>query len=137
MRRLTGAAFVSLDGVMQAPGDPDEDTRGGFERGGWARPYQDKVMLEEMGKGFGTTDLLFGRRTYEQFYGFWPKQTDGNPFTGLLNATQKYVASRTLTGPLPWENSTLLAGDAAGAIEELKTAAGEGPRGARQRGARP
>ena len=125
MRKIVAVESVSLDGVMQAPGDPDEDTRGGFERGGWAHPYQDEVMLQEMGKGFGTTDLLFGRRTYEQFYSFWPKQTDGNPFTGLLNATQKYVASRTLTEPLPWENSALLAGDAAGAIGELKQQPGK------------
>jgi len=120
MRKIVAVESVSLDGVMQAPGDPEEDTRGGFERGGWAHPYQDEVMLQEMGRGFGTTELLFGRRTYERFYGYWPKQTDGNPFTGLLNATQKYVASRTLTEPLPWENSTLLPGDAAEALEALK-----------------
>lgn len=125
MRRIVAVESVSLDGVMQAPGDPEEDTRGGFERGGWAHPYQDEVMLQEMGKGFGMTDLLFGRRTYEQFYGFWPKQTDGNPFTGLLSATQKYVVSRTLIEPLPWENSTLLSGDAAEAIEELKQQPGK------------
>jgi dihydrofolate reductase len=125
MRKIVAVESVSLDGVMQAPGDPEEDTRGGFERGGWAHPYQDEVMLEEMGKGFGTTDLLFGRRTYEQFYGYWPKQADGNPFTGLLNSTQKYVASRTLTEPLPWENSTLLPGDAMEAIEELKRQPGK------------
>jgi dihydrofolate reductase len=120
MRKIVAVESVSLDGVMQAPGGSEEDTRGGFERGGWATPYQDEVMLEEMGKGFGTTDLLFGRRTYEQFFEFWPKQTDGNPFTGLLNTTQKFVASRTLTEPLPWENSTLLPSDAAEALEELK-----------------
>jgi len=125
MRRIVAVENVSLDGVMQAPGGPEEDTRGGFERGGWARPYQDEVMLQEMGKGFGNTELLFGRRTYEQFFGFWPKQTDGDPFTGLLNATQKHVASRTLTEPLPWENSTLLPGDAAAAIEELKQQPGK------------
>jgi dihydrofolate reductase len=125
MRKIVAVESVSLDGVMQAPGGPEEDTRGGFDRGGWGRPYQDEVMLEEMGKGFGTTDLLFGRRTYEQFFDFWPKQTDGNPFTGLLNATQKYVASRTLAEPLPWENSTLLPGDAAEALEKLKGQAGK------------
>jgi dihydrofolate reductase len=120
MRRVEAVEFVTLDGVMQSPGRPDEDTRGGFEHGGWAPPYQDEVMLREMGKGFGTTDLLFGRRTYEDFYGFWPKQTDDNPFTGVLNATRKYVASRTLSEPLPWENSTLLSGDAAEDVARLK-----------------
>jgi dihydrofolate reductase len=117
--------FVSLDGVMQAPGSAEEDTRGGFEHGGWAIPYQDEVMLEEMGKGFGTTDLVFGRRTYEEFYGYWPKQTDGNPFTQVLNATEKYVASRTLAEPLPWEHSTLLPGDAADAVAALKEQPGK------------
>lgn len=120
MRRIEAVEFVTLDGVMQAPGRPDEDTRGGFEHGGWAAPYQDEVMLREMGKGFGTTDLLFGRRTYDDFYRFWPKQTGDNPFTGVLNATRKYVASRTLSEPLPWENSTLLSGDAAEDVARLK-----------------
>jgi len=125
MRRIVAVESVSLDGVMQAPGRPDEDTRGGFEYGGWAMPYQDEVMIQEMGKGFGTTDLLFGRRTYEGFFAFWPKQTDGNPFTEVLNATQKYVVSSTLTEPLPWENSTLLSGGAQRAVEELKQQPGK------------
>jgi dihydrofolate reductase len=110
---------------MQAPGRPDEDTRGGFEHGGWAIPYQDEVMLKEMGTGFGTTDLLFGRRTYQGFFDFWPKQTDGNPFTEVLNAAQKYVVSRTLTEPLPWVNSALLYGDAPKAVDELKSQPGQ------------
>jgi dihydrofolate reductase len=125
MRKLTVVENVTLDGVMQAPGAPDEDTRGGFAHGGWARPYADDTMFREMGKGMGTTDLLFGRRTYENFYGFWPKQTDGNLFTHVLNASQKYVASRTLRGPLPWENSTLLEGDAAAAVRRLKEEPGK------------
>jgi dihydrofolate reductase len=125
MRKIGAVESVSLDGVMQAPGDSEEDTRGGFERGGWAHLFQDEVMLQEMSKGFGTTDLLFGRRTYEQFFSYWPTQTDGNPFTGLLNATQKYVASRTLTEPLPWENSTLLPGDAVEALDELRRQPGK------------
>jgi dihydrofolate reductase len=125
MRTIVAVESVSLDGVMQAPGSADEDTRSGFEHGGWAFPYQDDVMLEEMGKGFGTTDLLFGRRTYEDFYGYWPKQTDGNPFTEVLNITQKYVTSTTLTEPLPWEHSTLLPGDAAAAVGALKEQPGK------------
>jgi dihydrofolate reductase len=107
---------VSLDGVMQAPARPDEDTRGGFSRGGWATKYADPVMWEGMGRA---GSLLFGRRTYEDFYGVWPKRSD-NPFTPVLNASQKYVVSRTLEEPLPWENSTLLRGDAVAAVAGLK-----------------
>ena len=107
---------VSLDGVMQAPARPDEDTRGGFSRGGWATPYADPVMWEGMG---GPGSLLLGRRTYEDFSSVWPKRTD-NPFTPVLNASQKYVVSRTLEEPLPWENSTLLRGDAVTAVTDLK-----------------
>ena len=107
---------VSLDGVMEAPARPDEDTRGGFSRGGWATKYADPVMWEGMGSA---GSLLFGRRTYEDFYGVWPKRSD-NPFTPVLNASQKYVVSRTLEEPLPWENSTLLRGDAVAAVAQLK-----------------
>jgi dihydrofolate reductase len=107
---------LSLDGVMQAPARPDEDTRGGFTRGGWATPYADPMMWEGMG---GSSSLLLGRRTYEDFYGVWPKRTD-NPFTPVLNASQKYVASRTLEEPLRWENSTLLQDDVLSAVAELK-----------------
>src|SRR6516162_1353879 len=103
---------VTLDGVMQAPAGPDEDRRGGFEHGGWAVPYQDAVMSGVMAEGMvNDGSLLFGRRTYEQFFSVWPKRTDGNPFTEVLNRRQKYVASTTLSDPLPWRNSTLLGGD--------------------------
>jgi len=107
---------VSLDGVMQAPARPDEDTRGGFSRGGWALPYADPIMWEGMGRA---GSLLLGRRTYEDFYAVWPRRSD-NPFTPVLNASQKYVASRTIEEPLPWENSTLLRDDAIAAVAELK-----------------
>jgi dihydrofolate reductase len=120
VRKITVVESVTLDGVMQAPGGRDEDTRGGFEYGGWALPYNDQVMGAEMSKGMGRTQLLFGRRTYENFYSFWPNQPEPNPFTEVLNNTQKYVASTTLTEPLPWVHSTLLAGDAADAVAELK-----------------
>jgi dihydrofolate reductase len=123
-RRLVVVESLTLDGVMQAPGRPDEDTRGGFDHGGWAVPYNDEVMAREIGKGMGSSDLLFGRWTYESFSAFWPNQTDPNPFTEVLNQTQKYVASTTLTEPLPWMNSTLLSGDAADAVAELKTQPG-------------
>ena len=111
---------LSLDGVMQAPALPDEDTRDGFAHGGWAVPYNDEVMGQAMGRRMAgnTGAMLFGRRTYENMYAFWPKQTDGNPYTEVLNRTQKYVVSTTLTEPLPWQNSTLIKDVAA--IEDLK-----------------
>ena len=124
MRTLTVVENLSLDGVMQAPGRPDEDTRGGFEHGGWATPYNDEVMGAEMGKGMGKAELLFGRRTYEDFHDFWPKAPQPNPFTEVLNATTKYVASTKLDAPLPWENSVLLQGDAAKSVAKLKKSDG-------------
>jgi dihydrofolate reductase len=125
MKRIVVVENVTLDGVMQAPGSPDEDPRGGFEHGGWALPYMDDVMGKEMSKGMGTTELLFGRRTYEQFYSYWPTAPQPNPFTELLNNTQKYVVSTTLTEPLPWINSTLMAGEAGQAVAELKQRPGK------------
>src|SRR5947208_12019658 len=108
---------LTLDGVMQAPGRPDEDRRGGFEHGGWAMPYATMEAAEASMAYSGA--LLLGRRTYEDFYTVWPNRTD-NPFTPVLNNTQKYVASTTLSEPLPWSNSTLLKGDAAEAVARLK-----------------
>jgi dihydrofolate reductase len=120
MRRVVVTMNVTLDGVMQAPGRADEDVRGGFAHGGWALPYDDAIKAEAMGRGMAQTGaMLFGRRTYEDFYRIWPHRTD-NPFTGFLNSVQKYVASRTLTEPLPWQNSTLLQADAADAVAALK-----------------
>lgn len=111
---------VTLDGVMQAPGRRDEDVRSGFDRGGWAMPNNDEVMGRVMGEGMAKGGaLLFGRRTYEDFAAVWPNRKD-NPFTEVLDNTQKYVASRSLREPLPWKNSTLLAGDAAAAVADLK-----------------
>jgi dihydrofolate reductase len=116
---------LTLDGVMQAPGRPDEDLRGGFEHGGWARPYGDEVMGRVMAEGMAQGGaMLLGRRTYEDFAAFWPNQKD-NPFTEVLNDRQKYVASRTLPEPLPWNNSTLLKGDAAEAVAKLKEQPGK------------
>jgi dihydrofolate reductase len=109
---------LTLDGVMQAPGRPAEDRRGGFAHGGWARPRGDSVA-EAFGGIGETAGMLFGRRTYEDFFSFWPNQTN-NPFTAVLNNTQKYVASTTLAEPLPWSNSTLLTGDVAAAVGRLK-----------------
>jgi dihydrofolate reductase len=111
---------VTLDGVMQAPGRPDEDTRGGFVHGGWAVPYADEMMGRMASEGSTTTGgILLGRRTYEDFYGFWPNQPD-NPFTDALTRAQKHVVSNTLEEPLPWENSTLLKGDPAEAVSRQK-----------------
>jgi dihydrofolate reductase len=120
MSKVVLFTSLTLDGVMQAPGRPDEDTRDGFEHGGWATPYADQVTGSLAGEGMANTGgILLGRRTYEDFYGFWPKQGN-NPFTEALNNTQKYVASTTLEEPLEWMNSTLLKGDAAEAVAELK-----------------
>src|SRR5256714_7597912 len=113
---------LTLDGVMQAPARPDEDTRGGFEHGGWAMPYATMEAAQESKAYSGA--LLLGRRTYEDFYTVWPNRTD-NPFTEVLNNTQKYVASTTLEEPLPWSNSTLLKGDAAEAVARLKEEQGK------------
>lgn len=118
MGKIVVLDHLTLDGVMQAPGRPDEDCRGGFAHGGWASPRGD-VVGEVFGAIPAVAGMLFGRRTYEDFYAFWPSQPD-NPFTPLLNSTQKYVASTTLREPLPWVNSTLLAGDAAEAVASLK-----------------
>jgi dihydrofolate reductase len=123
--RIVVVESVTLDGVMQAPGRPDEDTRDGFEHGGWAVPYNDEVMGRAMGVRMARDGaLLLGRRTYEDFAAYWPRQAD-NPFTEVLNRTRKYVASTTLTEPLPWENSLLLEGDAADAVAELKARPGD------------
>jgi dihydrofolate reductase len=120
MAKVMVFASVTLDGVMQAPGRADEDTRGGFRHGGWAVPYNDEVMGRVAAASMANAGpLVLGRRTYEDFYGFWPTQT-GNPFTEVLDRTLKYVASTTLAEPLPWSNSVLLAGDAADAVARLR-----------------
>jgi dihydrofolate reductase len=125
MRRVIVINNVTLDGVMQAPGRADEDTRGGFEHGGWAArrnedPDIGRAMGERMAEGGA---LLLGRRTYEDFYGFWPKQD--SPYTEVLEHIQKYVASTTLSEPLPWANSTLLQGEVAEAVGDLKEQPGK------------
>ena len=108
---------LTLDGVMQAPGRPDEDRRGGFEYGGWGAPYN---AMAQAGDSTGNPGgLLFGRRTYEDFYSVWPARK-GDPISALLDSSQKYVASTALSEPLPWINSTLLQGDAMDAVVRLK-----------------
>ena len=116
---------LTLDGVMQAPGRADEDTREGFKYGGWAARYFDPVMGQAAAEGMAKMpDLLFGRRTYQDFYSVWPQRTDGNPFTDVLNRARKYVASTTLAEPLPWGNSVLLKGDAPATVADLKVQPG-------------
>jgi len=112
---------VTLDGVLQAPGRADEDPRGGFAHGGWGVPYFHPMMFSAnaAASASGSPALLFGRRTYEDFFAVWPKRKD-NPFTAVLDNSVKYVASRTLAEPLPWKNSRLLAGDAVPAVAALK-----------------
>jgi dihydrofolate reductase len=128
MSKIVVFLSLTLDGVMQAPARPDEDRRGGFEHGGWAVPYSDPsdpVEAELLGQSMSSAGaLLLGRRTYEDFYSVWPNRTD-NPFTEVLNASTKYVASRTLREPLPWQNSILLPGDAAEAVARLREEPGK------------
>lgn len=122
MRRLIASTFVSLDGVLQAPGGPDEDPTGSFPFGGWTFPYWDDAMGQTM-DGFDGKDreLVLGRRTYEIFEAHWPYQPADDPIAKTFNATRKHVASRTLKGPLQWHNSTLLQGDdVAAAVAQLK-----------------
>jgi dihydrofolate reductase len=120
MSNLIVINHLTLDGVMQAPGRPNEDPRGGFEHGGWSVDRTDEVMGRAMGERMAQGGgLLLGRHTYEQMYAFWPKQGQ-NPYSEALEKAQKYVASRTLEEPLPWANSTLLEGDAADAVSRLK-----------------
>lgn len=127
MRRVVVTCSLSLDGVMQGPGRPDEDARGGFTRGGWATSYNDEVMGRAMGEGMATSDaLLLGRRTYQDLFSVWPSRTD-NPYTDVLNNSTKYVVSRSLTDPLPWQNSVLLDGvEAVAALEGNLTILGSG-----------
>jgi dihydrofolate reductase len=125
MRSISVTMSVTLDGVVQGLGRPDEDTRGGFAHGGWGNGYQDDVMAREMGKGMSRAgDMLFGRRTWEDFIAAWAGREDGNPFTTHMNAATKYVASATLDNADAWQNSVLLRGDAEKTVAELKAQPG-------------
>jgi dihydrofolate reductase len=118
MRRLVVSTFLTLDGVMQAPGGPEEDPVGGFSHGGWSVGYWDDAMGQRMGEVMTTPfDLLLGRKTYEIFAAHWPHTDD--PGAAELNSARKYVASRTLDS-VEWNNSTLLEGDVAAAVATLK-----------------
>ena len=120
MGRVVVIQHLTLDGVMQAPGHPEEDPRDGFGHGGWAQPDNDPVMQDVIGARMGASwSLLLGRTTYERFADFWPRQ-EPNPFTDALNQVRKYVASTTLAERLGWAHSTLLKGDAADAVAALR-----------------
>src|SRR5918992_5541323 len=124
MRRLAVIEFVTLDGVMQGLGSPDEDRDGGFQYGGWGAPYGDEVLGKKAGEGLAaTTAYLFGRKTYEKMAAHWPHQPDEDPIAAHLNATPKYVVSRTLT-ELDWAGSHVLDGDVVEAVKELKAGGG-------------
>ena len=121
MGTLIVTEFLTLDGVAQAPGEPDEDRDGGFNHGGWQMPLLDDKSGAVMFQQASSMDaLLLGRKTYDIFAGYWPKAPEEIPFTGLLNGVPKYVASRTLTEPLAWANSTLVSGDLAERVTEMK-----------------
>ena len=120
--RIVVSEFLTLDGVMQAPGGKEEDTSGGFEHGGWQNDndFFDDVAGQAIMESFeGADGMLLGRRTYEIFAGYWPT-SDEEPFAGIMNNMRKYVASRTLKAPLEWQNSSLLQGEAPDAVAELK-----------------
>jgi dihydrofolate reductase len=124
MRKLVVNTFLTLDGVMQAPGGPEEDPTGGFTHGGWSVNYWDDLMFQAMEQAMGRPfDLLLGRKTYEIFAAHWPHATDEFG-ADVLNSATKYVASRTLAA-VGWQNSILLDGDAAEAVARLKDE--EGP----------
>lgn len=125
MRSITATMFVTLDGVVQGLGRPDEDTCGGFPHGGWGPQYNDEVMGRELGKGMAKPgDMLFGRRTWQDFSAVWGRATNGNPFSTHLNAATKYVVSRSLPDADAWQNSILLRGDAVDTVAELKAEPG-------------
>jgi dihydrofolate reductase len=120
MRMLSVIEFLSLDGVMQAPGSPDEDIEDGFRHGGWQRPYFDDVLGATAAEGMAATDTyLFGRKTYQAMAAYWPTVSDDDPFARSLNGTPKYVASRTLRN-VEWQNSTLIKGDVVEGVGKLK-----------------
>ncbi|MER5892919.1 dihydrofolate reductase family protein [Streptomyces sp. NPDC001876] len=121
--RLVLQEFLSLDGVYQGPGSPDEDTSGGFTRGGWFVPHMDEEFERQAGTWLGTADaFLFGRRTYLNFARDWPQMTE-HPFAGILNGLPKYVASHSLA-EATWNPTTILSGDIPAQVAELKRQSG-------------
>lgn len=124
MRKLIASTFASLDGVMQAPGGPEEDPTGGFALGGWMFGFADESMdFADAGFDGKDRELVLGRRTYQIFEAYWPYQPEDSPIARTLNAAKKHVASRTLA-TLQWNNSTLLRGDVVSAVSALKAMPG-------------
>jgi dihydrofolate reductase len=120
MGMLVVGTFVTLDGVMQAPGGPDEDRDGGFEHGGWTVPFFDEELGEQMVELIGRTDaILLGRKTYDVFIQHWPHVGDEDPIAAKLNSAPKYVVSRTLDSA-DWQNTTVLRGELRDEIPQLK-----------------
>ncbi|MCZ0210035.1 dihydrofolate reductase family protein [Streptomyces sp. UMAF16] len=124
MREIIVCTFLTLDGVMQAPGAPDEDAESGFRHGGWQKPVSDDEVGRAVAGWYEDSDaMLLGRKTYEIFASYWPTADPGNPCTSRMNSTHKYVVSRTLTS-VEWQNSTLLTGDVVDAVRKLKESDG-------------
>ena len=125
MRKVIVSEFLSLDGVMQAPGDPKEDTEGGFAHGGWQMPYFDEVAGNAVSEGIAAADaFLLGRKTYEIFATYWPSASDEEGFADTMNRMAKFVASETLY-EVEWQNSTLIKGNVAEAVAKLKQQPGK------------
>jgi dihydrofolate reductase len=128
VRKIVVSEFLTLDGVMQAPGAPDEDRSGGFEHGGWQMPYLDDVAGKAIMDAFDATGgLLLGRVTYDIFAGYWPSPSapEDEPITEIINSLPKYVVSSTLEEPLAWNNSHLVSGNVAKELAELKQESGK------------
>ena len=120
MRKLVVNQFMSLDGVVQAPGGAEEDTEGGFAHGGWQLPYVDDAFMRQAAAGMAETDAqLFGRKTYDIMAAYWPNVGDEDPFAKHLNHAKKYVASRSMT-EASWENTTVLNDDVPTQVREIK-----------------
>ena len=121
MRKIVVSEFLTLDGVMQSPGDPNEDRSGGFDQGGWQLDYFDDIFGEAVMGGMSKAGaFLLGRKTYDIFAAWWPKQPADDPLAPTMNAMRKYVVSTSLSEPLAWENSTLIQGDVPAEIAKLK-----------------
>jgi len=126
MSKIVVSQFLTLDGVMQAPGDPNEDRSGGFDQGGWQPPYFDEVLGNFVMEGFAATGgLLLGHLTYENFARHMPNQPADDPVAGPMNEWRKYVVSTSLAEPLDWRNSTLIKGDVPTEVAKLQEDAGK------------
>jgi len=126
MRELAILTFLTLDGVMQGPGSPEEDPSGGFTQGGWAANYWDEVMQQVMAEAMADPyDLLLGRKTYDIVAAHWPEAGDNNPVAKMLNSASKFVATTSTQNDIEWQNTTRITGDVAAEVSRLK--AQDGP----------